>query len=75
MLNKGLPEKLIAPCLDVLRILASSEREFIRMVVETVEDLRDVVYNEEAEVAKAEVCLSVSVIMLTGILTVTNPLG
>ena len=36
-----LPESLVARCLDVLRILSSSERDLIRVVVEVVHELRD----------------------------------
>ena len=40
MLGKhDLPEMLLAPCLDVMRTLSSSERDLIRIVVETVHEL------------------------------------
>lgn len=40
MLGKcDLPEMLLAPCLDVMRTLSSSERDLIRVVVETVHEL------------------------------------
>ena len=37
----NLPETLLAPCLDVMRTLSSSERDLIRIVVETVHELRN----------------------------------
>lgn len=35
-LVRGLPEGLVARCLDVLRVLSPSERDLIRIVVEVV---------------------------------------
>ncbi|KAH9484188.1 Condensin complex subunit 3 [Psilocybe cubensis] len=52
--NNSLPENFIAPCFDILRILSSSERDFIRMVVETITDLRDAVCFDEVETIKLE---------------------
>ncbi|KAF8965273.1 nuclear condensing complex subunit [Flammula alnicola] len=50
---EALPEALMAPCLDVLRELSSSERDLIRLVVETVQELRDsVIGDDEEEVPK-----------------------
>lgn len=37
----ALPDTLVSGCLDVLRILSSSERDLIRVVVEVIHDLRD----------------------------------
>ncbi|CCM04766.1 uncharacterized protein FIBRA_06956 [Fibroporia radiculosa] len=39
--HKILPESIIALCLDLLRILSPNERDFIRVVVEVVHELRD----------------------------------
>jgi condensin complex subunit 3 len=39
--QEGLPEGLVARCLDVLRVLSPSERDLIRVVVEVVHELRD----------------------------------
>lgn len=44
--QKTLPLKLMAPCLDVMRKLSATERDLIRLVVETVQELRD--DNEDA---------------------------
>ena len=44
--QKTLPLRLMAPCLDVLRKLSATERDLIRLVVETVQELRD--DNEDA---------------------------
>lgn len=38
-----LPEMLVTRCLDVLRILSSSERELFMLIVEIVHELRDTV--------------------------------
>lgn len=48
---EALPEKLMAPCLDVLRTLSPSERDLIRVVVETVQELRDNAYGEDEDEA------------------------
>lgn len=53
--TEDLPEKLIAPCLDVLRTVASSERDFIRLVVEAIEELRGRAYNDEIGIEEADV--------------------
>jgi hypothetical protein len=39
--QETLPLRLMAPCLDVLRELSATERDLIRLVVETVQELRD----------------------------------
>lgn len=36
-----LPDSLIQPCIAVLDILSSSERDLIRLVVEVINELRD----------------------------------
>lgn len=42
MLGKHeLPEMLLAPSLDVMRTLSSSERDLIRIIVETIQELRN----------------------------------
>jgi condensin complex subunit 3 len=40
---ESLPEILVTRCLDVLRILSSSERELFMLIVEIVHELRDMV--------------------------------
>lgn len=45
-----LPEGLVARCLDVLRKLSSSERDLIRLIVEVIQELRDLTREEEPEV-------------------------
>ncbi|KDR81425.1 hypothetical protein GALMADRAFT_239313 [Galerina marginata CBS 339.88] len=47
--TEALPENLMAPCLDVLRTLAPNERELIRLVVETIQELRDTASGEAEE--------------------------
>ena len=48
MLGKyDLPETLLAPCLDVMRTLSSSERDLIRIVVETVHEQRNSVDTDD----------------------------
>ena len=47
--QEGLPEGLVARCLDVLRVLSPSERDLIRVVVEVVHELRDEREGEEGE--------------------------
>ncbi|KAH7096918.1 nuclear condensing complex subunit [Auriculariales sp. MPI-PUGE-AT-0066] len=44
--QESLAEQLVAPCLDVLRVLSSSERDLIRVVVEIVHE------DEETKAAK-----------------------
>lgn len=38
-----LPEGLVAKCLEVLRVLSSSERDLFMLVVEIIHELRDAV--------------------------------
>ncbi|KAF8163123.1 nuclear condensing complex subunit [Crassisporium funariophilum] len=47
--SENLPEVLVAPCLDVLRKLSTSERDLIRVVVETVQEIRDSVYGDNED--------------------------
>lgn len=48
MLGKhDLPEIALAPCLDVMRTLSSSERDLIRLVVETIHELRNSVDTDD----------------------------
>ncbi|CAA7267951.1 unnamed protein product [Cyclocybe aegerita] len=47
--RESLPENVMAPCLDVMRTLSPTERDLIRLVVETVQDLRDSVYGDAEE--------------------------
>lgn len=39
--HPGLPLDLIDPCMEVMRAMLPSERDFIRVMVEIVIDLRD----------------------------------
>jgi condensin complex subunit 3 len=57
MLGKhDLPEMLLAPCLDVMRTLSPSERDLIRIVVETVHELGNSVDADDGnEVANSQV--------------------
>jgi len=45
--QEALPEGLVARCLDVLRKLSSGERDLIRLVVEVVQELRDLIRGDE----------------------------
>ncbi|KAJ3515967.1 hypothetical protein NLJ89_g1427 [Agrocybe chaxingu] len=47
--RESLPENVMAPCLDVMRTLSPTERDLIRLVVETVQDLRDSVHDDAEE--------------------------
>ncbi|KAF8797851.1 hypothetical protein BYT27DRAFT_7123670 [Phlegmacium glaucopus] len=48
MLGKhDLPEMLLAPCLDVMRTLSPNERDLIRIVVETIHELRNSVDTDD----------------------------
>src|SRR6266540_1464180 len=46
--QESLQLKLMAPCLDVMRALSATERDLIRLVVETIQELRDSDDNEAA---------------------------
>ncbi|KAG8843652.1 hypothetical protein FRB96_003876 [Tulasnella sp. 330] len=48
-----LPEGLVARCLDVLRKLSSSERDLIRLIVEVIQELRDLIREDEPEIERA----------------------
>lgn len=48
--QESLPEGLVARCLDVLRKLSPSERDLIRLVVEVIQELRDLARQDEPEV-------------------------
>lgn len=39
--HPALPLDLVDPCMDVMKVMLPSEREFIRVVVEIIIDLRD----------------------------------
>ncbi|PWN36390.1 uncharacterized protein FA14DRAFT_146761 [Meira miltonrushii] len=41
--NASLPEALIEPCLDVLRKLSAGQKDFVRIIVELVQEIEDVV--------------------------------
>jgi len=40
LLQEKLPLKLMGPCLDVMSVLSTTERDLIRLVVETIQELR-----------------------------------
>lgn len=45
-----LPVKLMSPCLALIRVLAHSERDLIRLIVEIIQDLRDTAYGDNEDV-------------------------
>lgn len=54
--NRGLPECLIPPYFDVLRVISSDERDLIRIGVEIIQDLRDSVsFSERGADADIEI--------------------
>lgn len=55
--QEDLPESLVVPCLEILRILTPSEKELIRIVVEIVVELRDATDEEELPVRLLHVFL------------------
>jgi condensin complex subunit 3 len=55
--QKGLPDGLVPGCLDVLRKLAPGERDFIRLVVEVVQVMRDPGVDMDEEVVSEILCL------------------
>ncbi|XP_006463480.1 hypothetical protein AGABI2DRAFT_208301 [Agaricus bisporus var. bisporus H97] len=55
--HPGLPLDLIDPCMEVMRAMLPSERDFIRVMVEIVIDLRD---EDEEEPVDAEISASFS---------------
>lgn len=62
LLHEKLPLRLMGPCLDVMSILSTSERDLIRLVVETIQELRRA-FDDEDEVEENAVsgmvhCLS-----------------
>ncbi|KAG5641543.1 hypothetical protein DXG03_004802 [Asterophora parasitica] len=50
--HPALPESLLSKCLDVLRELSANERDLIRVVVEIVQDLRDLGGDEDQDATK-----------------------
>ena len=56
--QEALPEGLVARCLDVLRKLSQSERDLIRLIVEVVQELRDLTREDEPEVRAHETLFS-----------------
>ena len=53
----NLPDMLISPCLDVMRTLSSSERDLIRIVVETIHELRNSVDTDDDDVDATQVSI------------------
>ncbi|KAF9532366.1 nuclear condensing complex subunit [Crepidotus variabilis] len=49
-----LSTKLMGPCLAVIRVMALSERDLIRLIVEIISDIRDAAYGENDEPADQE---------------------
>ncbi|KZV97200.1 hypothetical protein EXIGLDRAFT_833051 [Exidia glandulosa HHB12029] len=56
--QESLPDALVAPCLDVLRVLSASERDLIRVVVEIVHEVRDP--QDEAEADEVEAAMGLA---------------
>lgn len=52
--QKGLPDALVPGCLDVLRKLTPGERDFIRLIVEVVQVMRDPGVDMDEEVVRSE---------------------
>jgi condensin complex subunit 3 len=50
--QEALPESLIPGCLDILAKLSPSERDFIRMMVENIQSMRDAGVNVDEEVVR-----------------------
>lgn len=50
--HSGLPQSLIEPCIDVLLKLSAGQRDFVRIVVEIVQELADEDEDEEMEDAE-----------------------
>lgn len=47
--QEALPQSLVNKCLDVMRNLASGERDLIRVIVEVIQELRDTGEGEKEE--------------------------
>jgi condensin complex subunit 3 len=47
--QEALPQSLVSKCLDVMRNLASGERDLIRVIVEVIQELRDTGETEKEE--------------------------
>jgi condensin complex subunit 3 len=47
--QEALPHSLVNKCLDVMRNLASGERDLIRVIVEVIQELRDTGETEKEE--------------------------
>ena len=68
--QEELPERLIRPCLNVMKEILPDEREFIRVVVEVVHEMRDT--EDTSEGVTSTVCrLSTSypILILTYLIT------
>ena len=50
--QEALPESLIPGCLDILAELSPSERDFIRLMVENIQSMRDIGVNVDEEVVR-----------------------
>lgn len=50
--QESLPESLIPGCLDILAKLSPSERDFIRLMVENVQSMRDAGVNVDEEMVR-----------------------
>lgn len=65
--QESLPEGLIPRCLDVLRKLSPNERDLIRLVVEVVQELRDLARQDDPEVCHkrffVQICLCLYIVI------------
>lgn len=50
--QEALPESLIPGCLDILAKLSPSERDFIRLMVENIQSMRDIGVNVDEEMVR-----------------------
>ncbi|KAF8906012.1 nuclear condensing complex subunit [Gymnopilus junonius] len=56
-----LPEMIIPPCLDVLRVLSATEGQLIRLVVETIQELREAIHAEvDVDIPEEDIDLETS---------------
>lgn len=51
-------DNLTSPSIDLLRLLSNDERDFIRLVVETIQELRECI--DEAETVEPVSCFTPS---------------
>jgi len=63
--QEALPESLIPGCLDILAQLSPSERDFIRLMVENIQSMRDAGVNVDEEMVRSSPRLRPNLIRLT----------